>query len=1057
MKYWFTDSNADLRALEGAPNLADKIKIVKDRMQVDAGVLDAVDVVSIPDVWNIHRIYEMMLLYGINDDDKVSQDYKQAVLKHWYAILAIHFLGAAKFGLKLNTSNITQATITTMPEMASTPEVTAKLLRTKQIMQAAWDARPITRISSSPGFDPNTIRVHYVVNAKGERLPYAMSSATTYLVPTADAWENLYSVCQNIPWIQPNPNDTSYQIQDPSMVPGALTLNERQELSKRLIGIVQTELDADHAMNLGAAAALSALIQAYSINPGGLLAPPTLPDIFPENLHMFYIKFSGCKAATTANDPNIGGMDDRCVCSRREDDGTFTNYLISIPLTEQAKEWMLNGAGNYAVQLIYQAGKVKFVCQYTYDGLPPFTKDFCDTAANLYEINQANMGVTALWPRYRMTNWGKYYVFHQPAQGALIGGGTTYSIEPETAVALERAFPADATTVRYQQLNKWPQTWILWAKNSAGNQSAAGYFLTRTIDVAPQIPGQIYRIAIDFGTSSTMLYGGIDGNQVGPIEGNHIWSLPIFAPNIGTSAAAIYRYFVPSTNTDTMLTPLQSILAIENENGAPVLTGNWTYFQQSAEAKSRQTLPNRFAIHSNLKWDPVNGALYTTSFLLLVAYYVALEARACGCSNLDTVISYPSAMTGWRNYIQGMDQQLGIACEIAKIGLVDHNEAADREIPWRNKTITESCAVAQKTCQNHQATQFCSIDIGGGTSDIFIFKNDGNPMNLAWDGYESSLLCGARAILLESFVADRNCLNALINLAPADPIMRALNAAVPQMQDWGNPGLTRETIQRNIEFLLSVKFMDAAHQWHNAGEELRQRAVSQQGLDNPSIAKLRKRVAYHTAAVLFYAGLMTRGTGTQVDQLHLRFAGNGSKTLQWISNDDENTKRFLSKMFNVGAGIEAEGMGQNPNNIQFAATPKHEVADGALKDPIEMGNHVDEILSGEIVRLYDGLHQDKFVEWPVGKNVASELFDDAKNFVPGNETLKTFVQAFRDATRGILLINLRADEFNPAVADAAGVRLTINRKVADIVAGRNPDKKSFFMIGVDALSDQYFR
>lgn len=1045
MKYWFTDSKADMSALEGAPSLADKIKIVKDKMKVEAGAVDAEDVVSIPDVWNIHRTYEMMLLYTGDADDKVSRDYKEAVLRQWYAILAMHFLGEAKFGLTLGAENITEEKIAMMPE------VSAELLRTKKILQAAWNARPPKRISQSPNFDPNAIHVYYVMNSQGQKLPYAMSSATTFLVPTSDAWGNLYSVCTKIPWISKKPKGAGFKIQDPAEVVGALTLVERETFRQRLNEIVYADLNETLTRGMGEATKLSELINNYANIPGHLLKSLVMEDVFSggQIIDMHYVQFRGCKMAANEGDSNIGGMDDRCVCSRQEDDGTFTNYLISIPITNQAINWILEGRANYSVTLAYLAGQPQFTCQYTFEGRQ-YTKVFSGAAANLHEIDQANMGTTAIWPRYKMGDWSKYYVFHQPARGALINGGETYSVEPKAEAMEERVFPTDTTNVQYKLLNYWPQAWILWQSDSAANRLAVGYFLTREIKVIDKVEGQVYKAAIDFGTSSTMLYGGISRegteNIAEPIQGDRIWSLPIFAPKSGNGAAAIFRYFIPPTNSDTKFAPLQSILAIGRGTGTQVFTGNWTYFQQAAEGKSRQPLPDSFIIHSNLKWDPIN-TLYTTSFLLMVSYYVALEARVCGCSLLDAVISYPSAMTNWANYAHNLDNQLSIACEVASIAMATQPSV----------TITESCAVAQRTRRiTTAATQFCTIDIGGGTSDIFLFKNDGDPRNLTWDGYESSLLCGARAILLENFVADKGCLNALIGLVPGDPVMLALQANVPQMSSWTRI-TDRETIQRNIESLLPVSFSDNAGHGHTAGEELRQRAVSNEGLANPSIARLRKRVAYYAAAVLFYAGLMTRDTGTKVDQLQLRFAGNGSKTLDWISSNPNHIKRFLSAMFNAGAGIEEEGKGQNPKNIQFANAPKHEVADGALKAPIAMRIHIDEILAGEAVALYDDEHSEPIAVWPVGKNIVAELFQGARHFTPGNDMLKTFVKAFRNAAISILQINLKADEFDPKVADADGVILDINEKVAAIVAGHNPDKKSFFMIGVEALSSEYFR
>lgn len=1053
MRYWFTDPNADLTSLKNETNLANKIKIVKDKMKVDVEAVDVDDVVSIPDVWNIHRIYEMMLLHPIAEKDFLSIKYKKSVLRHWYAILAIHFLGKEKFQLYMTSSKFSSDEVSKMS--VASPE----LMKTKSIIESIWNARPKRKISNSPIFDPNSINIYYVVNAQGKKLPYAMSSATTYMVPTADCWENLYSVCPDIQWIKPKRNSAGrilkYLVEDPAKVAGALTLVERNKLKSDMLDII-AQLKNTERSDYAAVEVLAALLQQYVDDESGLQAPPKREDIFPEALEMYYVMFSNCDSRTNADDPRIGGMDDRCVCSFSESNGNYTNYLVSLPLSNQAKDWMLASTGQYSVRLAYEAGRPQFVANFAYKG-QMFEKVFDYNAANLHEINQASMSVTALWPRYKMSDWNKYYVFCQDAIGTLLGDGVTYSIEPEGESDGERIFATeDAGTLKYIALNKWPSSWEFCRKEASGAKSIVGYFLTREIDATKKIPGKVYNAAIDFGTSSTMLYGAAGSSEAAAIDGHNIWSLPLFAPKSTDGATSIFRFFIPPTNSVTIFSPLQSILAIENEDNAPVLTGNWTYFQQAAEALSRRPLSSRFTIHSNLKWDPIEGKIYTTSYLLLIAYYIVLEARANGCSIINTTISYPSAMSGWADYVRKINEQLENAKEVANVELVDNHASEDRTIQWKCKTITESRAVAQRMCLKHQATQFCSIDIGGGTSDIFIFKNDGDPKKLSWDGYESSLLCGARAILLESFVQDQKCLNELVGLAAQDSIMSALREAVPQMKFWSEAKLDREIVQRNIEFLLSVNFKDSTNQWHSAGEELRQRAVSQVGLNNHSIANLRKRVAYYAAAVLFYAGMMTRGTGTKVDQLHLRFAGNGSRTLQWISNDDNNTKRFLSRMFNIGAGIEEVSRGQNPANIQFAADPKHEVADGATKEDIVLEKHVDEILSGETVTLYDA-SETEIGRWSLDQNIAQELFQNAKSVVPGNETLKQFISAFRDAMRSILLIPLKADEFDLKVVDAPGVRHAINKSVAAIVDGKNPDKKSFFMIGVDTLSDHYFK
>lgn len=1063
MKYWFTDPDADLSLSGGQASLADKIKLVKDRMKVDAGSINVEDVVSIPDVWSIHRIYEMLLLYSIGPNDEVSQKYKEAVLRHWHAILAIHFLGTTKYGLNMGCEQISAQTIKNMP---SAP---AALAQTKAILRSLWDARPMTQISSSPSLNPDSVNVYYVEDKSGNRLPYAMSSATTFLVPTADSWDNLRAVCGKIKWIIPikdtkkdtRPNDQKkntvhYSATDPSSINGALTLVERMSLVSKLNGIV-AQLQAANSNDPAAVQTLQNLLIDYAT---AIQTPPTEDDIFitptveaeRDAGKMYYVQFKDCKSAADASDPHIGGADPRCVYSVVEK-GIRTNYLISMPISEQAVGWVLNGSGKYTVTKTPIAGKIEFTIDYIYNN-QSFKKIFSEDNANLEEIDQADLSIAAIWPRFQMEHWNRYFVFRHEARGRRVGDQTTYALIAENKPARENVFPVeDEGKVYYAEHAVWPRRWVLRKSDRQGNQTDVGYILSEPVKAMQQIPGKCYHAAIDFGTSATMIYGAVNEYAARPIESENLWSLPLFVPK-GDRAAELLRFFIPTTNAEFSVSPLQSILAIESSNQAPMLIGNWIYFQKAAKMYSKKDMYNRFTVHSNLKWDSIRGLLFTTSYLRMISYFVALEARANGCTEVATTISYPTAMTGSKAYIKNIDSQMKDACESVALEFLKNN--AEKEPQWNSEITTESRAVAQHIRKQMSATQFCSIDIGGGTSDIFLFKNDGDRFNLKWDGYESSLLCGARAILLESFVTDHACLDALIHLEKSDAVMDALSYFVPQVTDWAKD-TDAEKIRRNIEFLLSVRFTDSAGGEYSAGEQLCARAVSQAGLANTSVARLRKRVAYKVAAILYYAGMMTRKTGTRIEDLHILFAGNGSKTLNWISDDDKKTKRFLSAMFNAGAGIDQpnDAAAQKFENIHFASDPKHEVASGAMMKTIDMQNHIDEILAGEKVHLLD---ENKKVcgEWPVDRNIALEVLNSSNHYITDNDELKAFVAAFRKAMMGILLIPLNADQFNPATADNRGIRLDIDEIIAKMAKGEIPDKKSFFMIGVDALAKQYF-
>lgn len=1051
MRYWFTDSDANLSTVNALPTMADKLKRIKDAMQVDVNAVDFDDVRSIPDTWYIHRIYEMMMLHPING--VVYEKYQAAVLRHWHAICAVYFVGAQKFGLQIHSSALDNDTFDKMEA------ITPAQIQTKSIMQSTWNARPTRMISRHPFYDPNSIKIHYIVNpATDARLPFAMSSATTFLVPTADAWKNLYAVCPGIPWIRAVRNAEEriikYQVLDPAYNAGMLTLSERQSFRNSLNQIAETAVSNSVPEEQNATETLAKLIRTYIDDPAGLLAPPGTPDIFPDDRKLYYVAMPGNPAATDDSDPQIGGVDDLCTCSQADEMGTFTNYLVSLPVSAQAKDWILNGAGKYQISVTMATGSPQFTAVYTYGGVI-HQKTFCQAAANTLEVTANDMGISTMWPRYKMDNWTRYYVFREEFRGARVGAGLTYAIVPEEKPVDERTYSVkdtdaianeDTGAITYSEFERWPQSWFLIEKDGAGNTRQVGYFLTRAIPAPPQVPGRTFTAAIDFGTSSTMIYGR-HNDIATALGGANLWSLPLFA---GMSRSSeIHRFFIPSTQVPSTIMPLQSILAIENENKAPILLGNWSYFRQSAEALSRRTLPNPFAVHSNLKWDPLSS-FYTTSYLQIVSHMVALEARSLGCAILKAIITYPSAMTSWDSYLQKMQTQLKEAC--ASAGLTYENDST--------VTVTESEAVARRMYAIvPQATQFCSIDIGGGTSDIFLFFHDGNPTKRTWDGYESSLLCGARDILLEGFVRDQNCLFDLIELVADDPVMKEMRAQVPQIDSWRTQ-LGREEVQRNIEFLLATSFIDTTRKIHDAGEELRLRAVSEDGLKRPSIAKLRKRIAFRLAAILYYAGLMTRGTGTRIDELHLQFAGNGSKTLLWIAEDTTKIKAFLSAMFNAGAGLDPTApdyavRAQRSTNIAFSQYHKHEVSDGAMREPIAMGTHVNEILAGERVQLYNAAGE-VFEVWSMCRNIADELFNNASSFVPSNDTLRAFVESFRVAMITSLAIPLRQDEFDPAIADASGIRQKIKDKVAAIANREVPDKKSFFMVGVDELCEQYF-
>ncbi len=137
-----------------------------------------------------------MMLFGPGDaadadDDTVLNQYKEAVVRHWRAILAVLLIGGQSYGLQIETEDIMQRDLTNSDRGMDE--------ETRRFMLAVFNARPKKAVWADPGvpYNPEIVRV-YSIRRNGRLLPIAISSPTTLAVPAADAWKNLHGL---VGWI----------------------------------------------------------------------------------------------------------------------------------------------------------------------------------------------------------------------------------------------------------------------------------------------------------------------------------------------------------------------------------------------------------------------------------------------------------------------------------------------------------------------------------------------------------------------------------------------------------------------------------------------------------------------------------------------------------------------------------------------------------------------------------------------------------------------------------------------------------------------------------------
>ncbi len=1048
---------------------------------------------SVPDIWSQHRLFEMLLLNKAEDESYL--EYEAIAKREWRAMVALLVL-AESYGISIKTETI-----------KFSDRVSNHYLR------AAYNTRP--NQAQWPSMDV------YYIEADGERFPIAMSSPTVHVIPTKDAWRNLWITCEGkIPWltekqvfapvVEENGLATPFYLGEkeadkmPAMMPVHALLLQRWLSSYRetLLAQQRREGSAQMLQNLPLLASYEqALSEAFRLKTDRM---PSMDSFFaqdekqvamrigdvrvPKNLKIFLDRVFYSTIDQGSTQPEIldthrfaGGIAPECLVSKQQVDGKYAHFFVAMPVTQEFwRLWRDNQKLNptYAIRCVFSADGV-FLNKITATiviGDITFSRTY--PIALIDTDYWRNLCTAGIWPRQKIAGWQDYYLFCNELNG--------YELVPEEeTITSEKSYVGKdgvEGTLNYYKLNGAPVSAKLYI-----NKKHCGYMQIRKCEEIPLgDAARVYRASIDFGTSATTLFGGVDDATPEKISGMNQWSLPLIngTDDAGNEKGGLERFFVPPLplpmnlvssqikrgeavrvsyeallrNADEQGTypgmiPMQSILCDTKESNDPreVFQDSWVNFRALMPERVASTWPK---VHSNLKWNQSSQAdLYRIQAMLTeILLLIALEARAGHCSMISITASYPISFdkTTRKKFFQALNEMLEVTARLTGVSVLSPtvNDCSKKydgtEKSQLVGSITESEAVYRFSilCDSYNQNYFI-LDIGGGSSDIFLsLLDDENHRN----SYATSLGFGARTVLIDKLLSEDNLLLKKLFAAAElskTKLVRDINRYVLTF--------TKQTKHSMVEDVFSFKTSRdrnnpaAAMLPTTYGEIFSNICANSEAdlviaKDNPqeykdavSFQELKKRIAFYVGASVWLSGLMIRDGDNTGMNVSLLFAGNGSKMIQWLSPEIERIRHFITLMFQRSSTAP---ISKDQMKCRFSAKPKEEVAFGALADfptgfLAPSGNPPKQVSFGHVNQLDEDLVSFHPMQY------------ETLDILTGFEDFAMFLTAYRTVAKSSFGWDFAENEYDVSILSHGGLNAAIN--------GHLPNN-GYFLNAVDVVA-----
>ena len=521
---------------------------------------------------------------------------------------------------------------------------------------------------------------------------------------------------------------------------------------------------------------------------------------------------------------------------------------------------------------------------------------------------QTRVPVIELWPNVRRDGWKKYYLYYENIEAqnesAQEAGKDFFYVYPWTyGKEIVDDLPEHGMVNRFTaKLADFPEALFCTV-----NVSDAGGVYARPVEVgvvlpdAPQpvkrITEQTWKIGIDFGTSSTMVYYRENRSpDAKPLS---------FTPNLFqiTDSGAVrnntFIDFLPTSYrmSDGSFLSIFHLLDVEDlhKEIRPVQDGH--VFWLTTDRDRTEEFCNRAnQIDTNLKWqDDDIGRRKVAAYVKQICLQAAAEAACQGVDKIQWNFSFPTAFSREQQF------QFRAACEEA-VREMSEGTCFERSAQEEIGSWPESKASAYHFNKlggsetNFSEGAIC-LDIGAGTTDISVIS--GQPGRIV---YHTSIQFAGRYLFA--------------------PIYRHIDL-------FAKEPMTLSGIDKEQQRAL----LDADLREHS--EDYLRDLKNKTG--QPEVKEVLQQAQLAAAGIFHYLGrllakLHETGVYTENHVPDIFVGGNGSRIFTWLTGGSFHTDNpYLDILKDIIVG--ASGLEEGYHfRIHMSGSPKTEVASGMIEE-----------------------------------------------------------------------------------------------------------------------------
>lgn len=501
---------------------------------------------------------------------------------------------------------------------------------------------------------------------------------------------------------------------------------------------------------------------------------------------------------------------------------------------------------------------------------------------------QGELPYISLWPNLPAeSRWSTYYLAVQESK-IRANSSYAFTVEMPSSESKDSILEGDIGTVyRIWQTNTHPCVLSLIDKRG----DYIGIIPVNTPQVSAGRASK-WTIGVDFGTSFTNLHV----SRAGAREPLELGMLTLNITNKPENFDNNKNYFVPTILTapvDGTNPPMATLLTVRGSSEADTTPDFITKSRVYVPSLDERSLSD-FVI-SDIKWTKPK---YLDAFLTALVNLVSAHAARNDVSEITWRASYPTAfathevsryMNAWERVIKAAKKESNIT---HKLGKGDKSTDAFQ---------TESIAFAQYFTDvlDQQISYTTCVDIGGGTSDISIWKD----MKLI---HQLSIPFAGRDIFHNTLRRNIARVGQVFGLSD--------DKSHELLLDLKNSG---DNFDAYLDSYLRLKGGTVLERLRNAG-------------NTDTIQQFRGLLAIAYGGLYYYIGLVLRYLN-QVEATPVYLGGNGSRFINWIDPDGQYSS--TSEINNLLAYILAKAGGFSTDDRRdtlLSKNPKQEAAGGLV-------------------------------------------------------------------------------------------------------------------------------